>query len=90
MIAFCYHSCMAQALIRNLDDDLLTAYREAAEANGRSLEAELREALRIARPPSPREVEEAMAKFAAFRALTADVERPSTAEMLRDVRDGND
>ncbi|MGZ8307970.1 MAG: FitA-like ribbon-helix-helix domain-containing protein, partial [Allosphingosinicella sp.] len=45
---------MAQALIRNIDDDLLADYREAAEANKRSLEAELREALRRARPLSPK------------------------------------
>jgi antitoxin FitA len=41
---------MAQALIRNLDDDLVDDYREAAVRNGRSLEAEYRDALRRARP----------------------------------------
>ncbi len=41
---------MGQVLIRNLDDDTIAAYREAAKSNGRSLEAELREALAQARP----------------------------------------
>lgn len=41
---------MGQVLIRNLDDALLTEYREAAKAKGRSLEAELRDALASARP----------------------------------------
>ncbi|MEY4270875.1 MAG: hypothetical protein RLZZ58_2091, partial [Pseudomonadota bacterium] len=39
---------MAQALIRNIDDALLADYREAAARNQRSLEAELREALKRA------------------------------------------
>lgn len=41
---------MAQALIRNLDDDLLDDYRQAAKRNQRSLEAELREGLARSRP----------------------------------------
>ena len=36
---------MAQALIRNLDDDVAAAYKAAAKANGRSYEAELRDVL---------------------------------------------
>ena len=50
MIALCYHRSMGQVLIRNLDDELLADYREAAERNQRSLEAELRAALRTVRP----------------------------------------
>lgn len=41
---------MAQALIRNLDDDLLDDYRRAAKLNRRSLEGELREGLARSRP----------------------------------------
>ncbi|MFC3711431.1 hypothetical protein ACFOMD_02540 [Sphingoaurantiacus capsulatus] len=41
---------MGQALIRNLEDEILNDYREAAKRNGRSLEAELREALTRNRP----------------------------------------
>ena len=33
---------MGQVLIRNLDDEVIAAYREAAKRNKRSLEAELR------------------------------------------------
>ena len=36
---------MGQVLIRNLDDALIADFRRVAKANGRSLEAELREAL---------------------------------------------
>lgn len=41
---------MAQALIRNLEDDLVADYRAAAKRNGRSLEAEYREGLARSRP----------------------------------------
>jgi plasmid stability protein len=41
---------MGQVLIRSLDDDVIAAYRAAAVANDRSLEAELREALKRAKP----------------------------------------
>jgi len=77
---------MAQALIRNLDDDLLADYREIAAANGRSLEAELREALRIARPLSPRKREEALARLAAIRAMTPDVQQTPSEQLIREMR----
>jgi len=77
---------MAQALIRNLDDDLLADYREIAAANGRSLEAELREALRIARPLSPRKREEALARLAAIRAMTPDVQQTPSEQLIRELR----
>ena len=41
---------MGQVLIRNLDDAMVEDFRREAKANGRSLEAELREALRRGRP----------------------------------------
>jgi plasmid stability protein len=41
---------MGQVLIRNLDDSLIEDFRRVARTNGRSLEAELREALAQARP----------------------------------------
>lgn len=41
---------MGQVLIRNLDDAMVEEYRQAAKTNGRSLEAELREALKRSRP----------------------------------------
>jgi plasmid stability protein len=41
---------MGQVLIRNLDDEMVEEFRLSAKANGRSLEAELREALKRSRP----------------------------------------
>jgi antitoxin FitA len=78
---------MAQALIRNIDDDLLADYREAAEANKRSLEAELREALRRARPLSPRRRQEVLAEFARIRAMTPDVPQTPSEVLVREDRD---
>ena len=41
---------MADALVRNIDEDLLADYRAEARANGRSLQAELHEGLKRGRP----------------------------------------
>jgi len=41
---------MAQALVRKLNDETLAAYRAAAAAKGRSLEAELRDVIETNRP----------------------------------------
>lgn len=81
---------MAQALIRNLDDDLLADYRIFAEANNRSLEAELRDALRRARPLTPQRREEALARLAALRAMTPDVPQTPSLELLREARGSDD
>jgi plasmid stability protein len=79
---------MAQALIRNIDDDLLADYREAAEANHRSLEAELREALRIARPVSRKRRAELLAAADRIRAMTPDVPQTPSERLIREARDG--
>lgn len=79
---------MAQALIRNIDDALLADYREAAEANGRSLEAELREALRFARPMSRKRRAELMAAADRIRAMTPDVPQTPSEQLIREDRDG--
>ena len=63
---------MAQALIRNLDDTLLDSYRRAAKANGRSLEAELRDALKRASPSPKRRTEELLALSRRLRAMTPE------------------
>jgi plasmid stability protein len=78
---------MAQALIRNIDDDLLADYREAAAANNRSLEAELREALKQARPLTRRGLERTLARFAEIRAMTPDVPQTPSERLLREDRD---
>lgn len=61
---------MAQALIRNLDDELLDRYRAAAKAKGRSLEQELREALGRGEPSVEESVEELKRLSAGLRAMT--------------------
>ncbi len=59
---------MAQALIRNLDDDVAADYKAAAKANGRSYEAELRDMLVRNRPIT-------RMNAAGRRALGDDLER---------------
>jgi plasmid stability protein len=81
---------MGQALIRNLDDDLLADYREAASANQRSLEAELREALRRARPLSPRKRDAVLAKLAKVREASAGRPQTPSEVLLRELRDNGD
>jgi plasmid stability protein len=78
---------MGQVLIRNLDDELLDEYREAAKENQRSLEAELREALRRSRPLSARKREEVLAQFAKLRAAVGDVPQTPSEVLLREFRD---
>ena len=59
---------MAQALIRNLDDDVAADYKAAAKANGRAYETELRETLVRHRPKrrlTPQEREELSRKLTA-------------------------
>jgi len=80
---------MGQALIRNLDDALLADYREAAERNQRSLEAELREALRVARPVSRKRREELLEISRRIRAMTPKGIKQTPSEILvREDRDG--
>lgn len=61
---------MAQVLIRNLDDDVIEDYRTAAREAGRSLEAELRDALRRARPVVETPAEELKRLSLELRAMT--------------------
>ena len=78
---------MAQALIRNIEDDLVAAYKEQAQRNGRSLEAELREALRRARPSGPGERRQLAEEV---RALLPDfIPGPTGTEIIRWYRDTN-
>ena len=71
-MANCYQQSMAQALIRKLDDDLLDDYRAAAKANGRSLEAELRDGLARSRPKRQMSREELTAMTNELWARTPD------------------
>ena len=81
---------MGQALIRNLDEDLLADYREAAKANQRSLEAELREALRRARPLSIRKRKAVLAKLTKVREASAGHPQTPSEVLLRQLRDNGD
>lgn len=79
---------MGQVLVRNLDDGLLADYREAARHNNRSLEAELRDALLRARPPTPARREQLLARLARIRAMTpAGVAQTPAEDLIREDRD---
>ncbi len=81
---------MAQALIRNIDDELLADYREAAEANKRSLEAELRDALQRAKPVPPSKQRQLREEAARIRAMTPGVSQTPSELLIRELRDGKD
>lgn len=78
---------MGQVLIRNLDDEVIAAYREAAARNQRSLEAELREALTRRKPRSSVDVEEIKRRFAEIRAMTPNVPQTPSEVLVREMRD---
>lgn len=90
----CYHSAIighvGQALIRNLDDELLADYREIAAANGRSLEAELRDALRRAKPVPPSKIQQVLDEAARIRAMTPKIAQIPSEVLIRELRDGGD
>ena len=80
---------MAQMVIRNLDEELVADYRAAAARNRRSMEAEVREMLRIMRPKSPKRVEELLERLAKIRAMTpAGVKQTPSEDLVREDRDG--
>lgn len=81
---------MGQILIRNLEDAVIADYREAEERNQRSLEAEVREALKRAKPISMKMKAEMIARAAEIRAMTPKGVPQTPAEILvREDRDGN-
>ena len=81
---------MAQALIRNLDDDLVEDYRREAKRLGRSLEAELRDGLARARPKRKLSREELIAMthrlWAATPASAAEIDSTPYIRAMRDAR----
>lgn len=81
---------MGQILIRNLDDEIIADYREAAARNNRSMEAELREALRFMRPKSAKRVAELVELSRRIRAMTPPgVKQTPSEQLVREIRDGN-
>ena len=80
---------MGQVLIRNLDDELLADFRDAAKRNQRSLEAELRDALERVRPVSARRRRELLEISRKIRAMTPPGVKQTPAETLvREDREG--
>ena len=76
---------MAQVLVRNLDERVVTALRRKAELRGHSLEHELRLALTAAARLTP---EERRALAQRVRSLTpANVKQTDSAELIRQDRD---
>ncbi|WP_298396882.1 hypothetical protein [Sphingobium sp.] len=76
---------MGQVLIRNLNDAVLAAYRDAAMRNRRSLEAELREALTRAIPMTGERLNGLLMRLEGIRAMTPQGARQTPAEeLLRD------
>ena len=81
---------MGQILIRNLDDEMIAVYREAAARNNRSMEAEVREALRVMRPKSAKRVAELLELSRRIRAMTPPgVKQTASEQLVREIRDGN-
>ncbi len=76
---------MAQVLVRNLDDQVVTALRRKAELHGRSLEQELRVALTAAARLTR---EERVALARRVRRLTPTaVTQTDSADLIRQDRD---
>jgi plasmid stability protein len=80
---------MGQVLIRNLDDEVIAAYREAAARNQRSLEAELRELISRFRPKKAKEIADLQARMAEIRAMTPNVPQTPAEVLVRQMRDSN-
>ena len=78
---------MAQVLVRDLDDDIVTTLKRRAKARGTSLQEIAREALTVAARPSR---EEALSEIDRIRSsVRSDVAFDSLAE-LRRLREGED
>ena len=75
---------MAQVLVRNLDDQVVTALRRKAELHGHSLEQELRLTLTAAARLTPAE---RVALARRIGSLTpTDVEQSDSTELIRQDR----
>ncbi len=78
---------MGQVLIRNLDDDVIDDYREAARSGGRSLEAELRELVTRMRPRSAAQIADLQERARRIRAMTPNVPQTPSEVLVREDRD---
>jgi len=77
---------MEQTTIRRLRPGTLASWREAAKANGRSLEAELRDLIERNAPRQPRDREALLALSRELQAATKGPPGDSTP-FLRAIRD---
>lgn len=77
---------MADVLIRNIEDDLLDKLKKKAEANQRSLQAELKKALEEYAGPTKEEVIE-MVQEIQERFKSKGVVFPDSTEEIRKMRD---
>jgi len=75
---------VAQVLVRNLDDQVVTVLRRKAELHGHSLEQELRIALTAAARLGP---DERVALSRRIRAMTPTVKQTDSADIIRQDRD---
>lgn len=79
---------MGQVLIRNLDDALIDEYRRQAVDHGRSLEAELRQALIAMRPRRQLQGDALLALSSRLRAETPAAARAiDSTDLIREDRD---
>jgi plasmid stability protein len=76
---------MAQALIRNLDDDVAADYKAAAKANGRAYETELRETLVRHRPKQ--RMTPAARRVLGDRLAAASSPGPDSTALIRESRE---
>ena len=76
---------MATITVRNLDDTILAQLKRRAEANGRSLEAEVRQILAQASKPTLAESRERLARFR--RQHFGDRVLSDSSPLLREDRD---
>jgi len=75
---------MGRIIIRNLDDDVIARLKARAQANGRSLEAEVRHVLTQAASRSDANGLRALAERIA--AMTPDVPQTDSTDLLRKDR----
>ena len=79
---------MGQVLIRNIDDAVIEEYRQQAVDHGRSLEAELRQALIAMRPRRQLLGEALLALSGELRAATPEAAAAiDSTDLIREDRD---
>lgn len=78
---------MGQVLIRNIDDGIIERHRERARANGRSLEAELRDVVSRGAALTPMERTALSDKLLALTA--SDALATDSTDIIRWYRDTN-